>query len=121
MGGAARPLHDTGNDRSVERRSNRQVAGRGRLTVPANPAGERETVAALTPRPGTRSFRLGGGSRQTRMFDALASPFNAKRARTPWPFKCAGDTGSATLVRGRAKFRVQSAHVRRPKSDASAS
>jgi hypothetical protein len=58
MGGAARPLHDAGNDRSVERGSNLQATRRGRLTTPAKPAGERENANALTPRPGTRSLVL---------------------------------------------------------------
>src|SRR5438094_9232166 len=55
MGGAACPLHDAGNDRSIERGSDLQAARRGSLTTPATPAGERESDAALTPRPGTRS------------------------------------------------------------------
>src|SRR5437016_10912402 len=55
MGGAACPLHDAGNDRSIERGSDLQAARRGSLTTPAKPAGERESDAALTPRPGTRS------------------------------------------------------------------
>src|SRR6266513_530229 len=54
MGGAACPLHDAGNDRSIERGSDLQAARRGSLTTPAKPAGERESDAALTPRPGTR-------------------------------------------------------------------
>src|ERR1700738_2773606 len=55
MGGAARPLHDPGNHRSVERGSNLQAARRGGLMKPAKPAGERENTAALTPSLGTRS------------------------------------------------------------------
>src|SRR5436190_12944396 len=55
MGGAACPLHDPGNDRSIERGSDLQAARRGSLTTPAKPAGERESDAALTPRSGTRS------------------------------------------------------------------
>src|SRR5438105_1388138 len=55
MGGAACPLHDAGNDRPIERGSDLQAARRGSLTPPAKPAGERESDAALTPRPGTRS------------------------------------------------------------------
>src|ERR1700730_8859863 len=54
MGGAARPLHDPGNHRSVERGSNLQAARRGGLMKPAKPAGERENTAALTPSLGTR-------------------------------------------------------------------
>src|ERR1700730_5451830 len=56
MGGAARPLHDPGNHRSVERGSNLQAARRGGLMKPAKPAGERENTAALTPSLGTRSL-----------------------------------------------------------------
>src|SRR5438105_2124341 len=63
MGGAACPLHDAGNDRSIERGSDLQAARRGSLTTPAKPAGERESDAALTPRPGTRSL---GGPAPTR-------------------------------------------------------
>ena len=37
----------------------RQAAGRGRLTLPADHAGERDTIAALSPRIGTRSTRTG--------------------------------------------------------------
>src|SRR5215470_17398447 len=55
MGGTARPLHDPGNDGTVERRSLRQAARRGRLTSPANPAGDLERPRALTPPPGARS------------------------------------------------------------------
>src|SRR6266446_4212189 len=56
MGRAARPLHDPGNHRSTERRSNLQAARRGGLMKPAKPAGERVNTAALTPSLGTRSF-----------------------------------------------------------------
>jgi hypothetical protein len=55
MGGAAVPLHDPGNDRAVERRSDRQAARRGRLTIPASPCRKARDHRALTPRPGTRS------------------------------------------------------------------
>src|SRR5437667_12601251 len=56
MGRPARALHDAGNHRTVERRSPRQAARRGGgLTIPASPAGERETTAALTPLLGARS------------------------------------------------------------------
>src|SRR5215471_12106074 len=55
MGGTARPLHDPGNDGTVERRSLRQAARRGRLTSPANPVGDLERPRALTPPPGARS------------------------------------------------------------------
>src|SRR5712691_6866537 len=56
MGRPARSLHDAGNHRAVERRSPRQAARRGGgLTIPASPAGERETTAALTPLLGARS------------------------------------------------------------------
>ena len=47
MGRATRPLHDPGNHRPVERRSHRQAARRGRLTIPASPAGESEITALL--------------------------------------------------------------------------
>jgi putative transposase len=57
MGRPARPLHDAGNDRLVERRSHRQAARRdGSLMIPATPAGERDTAAAHTPRLGARSI-----------------------------------------------------------------
>src|SRR5215472_15093588 len=36
MGSSARPLHDAGNDRTLERRSHRQVARRSRLTIRPN-------------------------------------------------------------------------------------
>src|ERR1700730_11564596 len=55
MGRAARPLHDPGTHRSIERGSNLQAARRGGLMKPAKPAGERENTAALTPSLGTRS------------------------------------------------------------------
>src|SRR5439155_8459206 len=55
MGGTACPLYDPGNHRSIERGSDLQAARYGSLTTPAKPAGERESDAALTPRPGTRS------------------------------------------------------------------
>src|SRR6267143_2232411 len=55
MGGAARPLHDPGNHRSVERGSNPHTARCGSLRRPAKPAGERENDAALTPTLGARS------------------------------------------------------------------
>src|SRR5437868_15135626 len=57
MGGAARPLHDPGNHRSIERGSNPYAARCGSLRRPAKPAGERHIDAALTPPPGTRSER----------------------------------------------------------------
>src|SRR5438067_5405184 len=57
MGGTACPLYDPGNHRSIERGSDLQAARHDSLTTPAKPAGERETDAALTPRPGTRSYR----------------------------------------------------------------
>src|SRR5207244_8018312 len=60
MGGAACPLYDPGNHRSIERGSDLQAARRGSLTTPAKPAGERESDAALTPRPGTRSIAAAG-------------------------------------------------------------
>src|SRR5438132_7864083 len=56
MGGAARPLHDAGNDRFIERGSNLQATRYGTLTTPAKPAGERENATALTPHLGTRSW-----------------------------------------------------------------
>src|SRR5438270_4280766 len=65
MGGAACPLHDAGNDRSIERGSDLQAARRGSLTTPAKPAGERESDAALTPRPGTRSDLPAVGGRRS--------------------------------------------------------
>src|SRR6266404_7895002 len=52
---AARPLHDPGNHRAIERGSNLQAARRGGLIKPAKPAGERENTAALTPSLGARS------------------------------------------------------------------
>src|ERR1700730_18654082 len=61
MGGAARPLHDPGNHRSIERGSNPHAARCGSLRRPAKPAGERENDAALTPQPGTRSSKIIGG------------------------------------------------------------
>jgi hypothetical protein len=45
MGGAPGPLHDPGNHRAVERRSDRQAARRGRLTRPADPAGDQRDTA----------------------------------------------------------------------------
>ena len=54
MGRAARPLHDSGNHRAIERGSNLQAARRGGLIKPAKPAGERENTAALTPSLGAR-------------------------------------------------------------------
>src|SRR5437870_5455338 len=56
MGRAARPLHDPGNHRAIERGSNLQAARRGGLIKPAKPAGERENTAALTPSLGARSL-----------------------------------------------------------------
>src|ERR1700730_5088882 len=58
MGGAARPLHDPGNHRSIERGSNPHAARCGSLRRPAKTAGERHVDAALTPQPGTRPGRL---------------------------------------------------------------
>src|ERR1700736_2047978 len=58
MGRAARPLHDPGNHRSIERGSNLQAARRGGLMKPAKLAGERVNTAALTPSLGTRSRSL---------------------------------------------------------------
>src|SRR6202023_574759 len=55
MGRAARPLHDPGNHRSIERGSNLQAARRGGLMKPAKLAGARVNTAALTPSLGTRS------------------------------------------------------------------
>src|SRR5437762_5409684 len=37
MGSSARPIYDAGNDRTLERRSHRQVACRGCLTIRPNP------------------------------------------------------------------------------------
>src|SRR6267378_4091997 len=54
MGSSARPLHDAGNDRTLERRSHRQVACRGCLTIRPNPP-ETTSDPALTPSPGARS------------------------------------------------------------------
>src|SRR3984893_6533420 len=62
MGGAARPLHDPGNHRSVERGSNPHTARCGSLRRPAKPAGERENDAALTPNLGARSICILGPS-----------------------------------------------------------
>src|SRR6202035_3378780 len=56
MDGAARPLHDAGNHRPIERGSDLQAARYGSLTTPAKPAGERQSDATPTPRPGTQSF-----------------------------------------------------------------
>jgi hypothetical protein len=56
VGGAARPLHDPGNHRPMARGSHHLAARRGRLILPASPAGERDTIAAPTPPPGTRSI-----------------------------------------------------------------
>src|SRR4029077_11756311 len=59
MGRAARPLHDSGNHRAIERGSNLQAARRGGLIKPAKPAGERENTAALTPSLGARPLCAG--------------------------------------------------------------
>src|SRR5439155_22831481 len=48
MGSAACPLHDAGNNRSIERGSDLQAARRGSLTIPAKPAGEREQHRSYT-------------------------------------------------------------------------
>src|SRR5947207_3821414 len=77
MGGAACPLHDPGNDRSIERGSDLQAARRGSLTTPAKPAGERESDAALTPRSGTRSLSL----------CAIAIPSDLGAAPNGWHFR----------------------------------
>src|ERR1700736_4616280 len=63
MGGAARPLHDPGNHRSIERGSNPHAARCSKLRRPAKPAGERHVDAGLTPQPGTRSQGRGEGRR----------------------------------------------------------
>src|ERR1700738_4581774 len=57
MGSSARPLHDAGNDRTLERRSLRKVACRGCLTIRPNPPETYERPRALTPSPGARSMR----------------------------------------------------------------
>src|SRR6266478_3720267 len=64
MGRAARPLHDPGNHRSIERGSNLQAARRGGLIKPAKAAGERVNTAALTPSLGTRAGRPASKKRQ---------------------------------------------------------
>src|SRR5665213_1414473 len=65
MGRPARSLHDAGNHRTFERRSHRQAARRsGGLTIPASPAGERETTAALTPLLGARSLSVAPGDEE---------------------------------------------------------
>ena len=46
------PLHDPGNHRPLERRSHRQAARRGRLTIPAIPAGERDDHRRSYTTPG---------------------------------------------------------------------
>src|SRR6266446_4151710 len=69
MGRAARPIHDPGNHRAIERGSNLQAARRGGLMKPAKPAGERKNAAALTPSPGTpsgASYRARRGGATTR-------------------------------------------------------
>src|SRR5215469_6316629 len=58
MGSSARLLHDAGNDRTLERRSHRQVARRSRLTIRAKLAGAYEQPRALTPSAGARSRLL---------------------------------------------------------------
>src|SRR5215210_5246538 len=54
MGRPARPLHDPGNHRAIERGFVRQAACRG-LTKPAKPAGDQEQPGTLTPPQGARS------------------------------------------------------------------
>src|SRR6267378_2431485 len=61
MGRAARPLHDPGNHRAIERGSNLQAARRGGLIKPAKPAEERENTAALTPSLGARPYVVAAG------------------------------------------------------------
>src|SRR6266404_2833538 len=72
MGRAARPLHDPGNHGSIERGSNLHAARRGSLRKPARPAGERENTAALTPSPGTRSYK-GRTGRTNPCFNSVSS------------------------------------------------
>src|SRR5437762_6877889 len=82
MGRPARSLHDAGNHRAVERRSPRQAARPGGgLTIPASPAGERETTAALTPLLGARSLRPEPGGEPR----AVAPDPYAGRLRTAVP------------------------------------
>src|SRR4051794_11212003 len=54
MGRPARPLHDPGNHRAIERGFVRQAACRS-LTKPAKPAGDQEQPGTLTPPQGARS------------------------------------------------------------------
>src|SRR4051794_33787121 len=54
MGRPARPLHDPGNHRPVERGFVRQAACSS-LTELAKPAGDQKQPGALTPPPGARS------------------------------------------------------------------
>src|ERR1700730_9091505 len=102
MGGAARPLHDPGNHRSVERGSNLQAARRGGLMKPAKPAGERENTAALTPSLGTRSPPAAS---QWRLL-GVKSRFKAALERRCWPInlrdKRVGALEAAGAPAGRA-------------------
>src|SRR3954471_14682083 len=59
MGRPARPLHDPGNHRAIERGFVRQAACRS-LTKPAKPAGDQEQPGTLTPPQGARSDRCHG-------------------------------------------------------------
>src|SRR5207248_441199 len=108
MGGAACPLHDPGNDRSIERGSDLQAARRGSLTTPAKPAGERESDAALTPRSGTRSevlSLLGWGapsSDQTNQRGPVRRPASAKEHPDGEDTRIRADTREAEGADGRA-------------------
>src|ERR1700730_11585698 len=101
MGGAARPLHDPGNHRSVERGSNLQAARRGGLMKPAKPAGERENTAALTPSLGTRSASIDFSDTSIEL-DFSRNLVGTVAAFNGWRFYDATDTipafTNATLV-----------------------
>src|SRR6266550_1711643 len=97
MGGAACPLHDAGNDRSIERGSDLQAARRGSLTTPAKPAGERESDTALTPRPGTRSNLLHTFSNSA----SRINPSNVGQLEPRWTFSTTDAiSASPTVVDG---------------------
>src|ERR1700730_7141818 len=104
MGRAARPLHDPGNHRSIERGSNLQAARRGGLMKPAKPAGERENTAALTPSLGTRSVPQCARQRQ-RLRGSISAVFGRKSQSYRDGTKCRCDIEAYQIASRRLSHR----------------
>ncbi|MGH7047974.1 MAG: hypothetical protein ACREE2_16465, partial [Stellaceae bacterium] len=86
--------------RPVERRSHRQAARRDRLTLPANPAGERDAMPLLHHAMGHDPFTLAALPQQKKKRGGIGGQEHgfAPSKLQPFPIASAGDGSVARLA-----------------------